>query len=239
MLADRRRCRLRVDAAELGERTECVLRNLTECDVWLGVPLAAVRVENLTRCRVLCGAVQGSLFVRACNRTLLVGAAGQARIHDSRACTFQLLLRSSAVIEHCTTLQFGPRAAFDGDAALLAAWAGVGRLAWRAVLDFDHIHQSTPSPNFALVDPAEVDSTHSVGSDDEADEDQAPAPVKTFEMRGDLPCEQVDIVNNECTFNAAAVESKSNDEKDRAPDRTDELCDVPSKQVDTGDEKTE
>lgn len=85
------------------------LLNLTDCVVILGDVTRAIRVDNLTRCLVVCaGPTAGSVLLHACEDSAFLLQSRQIRLHTSRRCTFLLSVMSRPIIEHCSGLRFGP-----------------------------------------------------------------------------------------------------------------------------------
>uniref|UniRef100_A0A0D9VH35 C-CAP/cofactor C-like domain-containing protein n=1 Tax=Leersia perrieri TaxID=77586 RepID=A0A0D9VH35_9ORYZ len=140
---------LRVSDEKDGDFT---LADLVSCQVYLKGKCRALYVHKLRDCRVLVGAVFGSVLIEDVERCTFVMAAHQIRIHEARATDFYLRVRSRPIIEDCSGVRFAPHALrYEGieedlrDAGLeeeTGNWANVDDFKWlRAV----------QSPNWCLV----------------------------------------------------------------------------------------
>ncbi|KAF0927445.1 hypothetical protein E2562_033493 [Oryza meyeriana var. granulata] len=140
---------LRVSDEKDGDFT---LADLVSCQVYLKGKCRALYVHKLKDCRVLVGAVFGSVLIEDVERCTFVMAAHQIRIHEARATDFYLRVRSRPIIEDCSGVRFAPHALnYEGieedlrDAGLeeeTGNWANVDDFKWlRAV----------QSPNWCLV----------------------------------------------------------------------------------------
>jgi len=84
------------------------LENLSGCIVMVLDQLGAVRMRNITECRVWLGAVQSSVLIYGCERCAITAAARQVRIHDAHRSAFHLFSVSPPVIERSEHILFAP-----------------------------------------------------------------------------------------------------------------------------------
>jgi tubulin-specific chaperone C len=62
----------------------------------------ALRLRNLTDCRVLAAPVRGSVYVENCTGCTVMAAGRQLRVHDTHATDFYVHTLSGPIIEGCT-----------------------------------------------------------------------------------------------------------------------------------------
>ena len=142
-------------AAEL-EGADLTVQGVEGCDVVLAGSVGALRLVDVTDCRVLGAAVQGSVFVEGCRGGQLFLAARQLRIHDAHGVDLYLRCKSKPIIEHSDALRFAPfDQAFPGrDGLLRAAGLAEDGGQWRDVEDFGWI-KASQSPNWAVLPVAD------------------------------------------------------------------------------------
>ncbi|KAF0927444.1 hypothetical protein E2562_033492, partial [Oryza meyeriana var. granulata] len=90
-----------------GRRDATLVKDLR---VYLKGKCRALYVQKLKDCRVLVGAVFGSVLIEDVERCTFVMAAHQIRIHEARATDFYLRVRSRPIIEDCSGVRFAPHA---------------------------------------------------------------------------------------------------------------------------------
>lgn len=89
--------------------TDFVVCDAASCSITVEAGLLALKLSCLTQCTVICGAVQGSVWVDRCNDcTIELAGAAQLRIHSSQRCRFRLVVRSDPILEDSTGLVFSP-----------------------------------------------------------------------------------------------------------------------------------
>jgi len=137
--------------------SDYVLEGLTDCTVFLLGTLRALRCHNLTRCKVYCGPVAGSVHVQAVDGCHLAIPARQVRIHNATNGTcFYIRTLSNPIIEHSTGVGFAPYAfEYPGSlAAMDAAGLGSDPGMWSKVDDFGWIKKQQ-SPNWSVIPEGE------------------------------------------------------------------------------------
>jgi len=157
LIEERSNCAIVLRQADVSN--DVTLKGLTGCRVWIDAQLAALRCDALVDCRVMCGNVAGSMWIKRSTNCVFVGTAHQVRVADSHASLFQIRTRSRIGVEASDTLRFAALCPVDGCLSARfddAAADDPERDAWRLVQDFDWIKPSTPSPNWAIVEPAPV-----------------------------------------------------------------------------------
>lgn len=126
---------------------------LNKCTVVLQGNPAALHATNLTDCKVLCGPVNGSIFVDNCVNCLFVLACQQLRIHKTIECQFYIHVTSKAIIEDSKLLNFAPYnwkyGNIDADYASSQLNQNVNN--WDAVDDFNWLAVDHPSPNWSVL----------------------------------------------------------------------------------------
>lgn len=149
----------RRDVAEEIVLRECIgkdlfLSQLENCCVRLAGGGKAMRVDNLRRCRVVCGPTAGSIFVDNCQDCVFVVACQQLRIHTTHRSTFYIHVTSKAIIEDCSELRFAPYRVRPEDEVrpqLSAVGLNPDVNNWDKVEDFYHLALDIASPNWSVL----------------------------------------------------------------------------------------
>ncbi|XP_050423246.1 tubulin-specific chaperone C-like [Adelges cooleyi] len=131
---------------------DIVLEKLDNCKVCIyGIP-STVHMSSLKNCKIFAFA-STSIFVDDCKNTILTCASQQLRVHDTKLCDFYIYVVSTAIIENCKDLRFGPlllnsptiekcfeSTAFDRN-----------KNNWKLINDFDWLSSYEPSPNWTEI----------------------------------------------------------------------------------------
>eukprot|EP00903_Cladosiphon_okamuranus_P012715 g11887.t1 len=158
-LHDLREQEVEVVAENADKDKDFNVTDLDKCKVTILHLLGTLRLRRLTSCRVVCGPVQGPIYVEGCKDCVIVAVGRQLRIHDSEGIDFYVLLASGPIIEDCSGLRFAPaRLRYPQYQEHLQA-AGLDAVtnAWEDVKDFKW-HRAQKSPNWDVVPEAERES---------------------------------------------------------------------------------
>lgn len=148
-------------ADDVASSSDFTLSQLVDCTVYLLGTCSTLHVSHVLRCRIHCVPVSSSILVdeaRGCTFTM---AGRQCRIHRTHDCDLYLCTCSHPVVEHCTSVRFGPyNFELDGVDAQLKEH-GLDRRSshWQAVQDFDWV-RATPSPHWCVIPPEERTRAH-------------------------------------------------------------------------------
>ncbi|CAM9814138.1 unnamed protein product [Ectocarpus fasciculatus] len=150
-----------VSAEDADKDKDFNVADLDNCKVTILHVLGALRLRRLTSCRVVCGPVQGPIYVEGCTNCVVVTAGRQLRIHESRDVDFYVLVASGPIIEDCSGLRFAPaglrypeyqhhlQAAGLDQEAVANAWGDVKDFKW---------HRAQQSPNWTIIPESERES---------------------------------------------------------------------------------
>jgi hypothetical protein len=97
------------DAHDLEDR-EYMLSNLSNCKVYLKGKCRALFVNKLRNCQVYAGPVTGAVLVEDVDRSILMLASHQIRIHSTKYTDFYLRVRSRPIVENTRAVRFAPYA---------------------------------------------------------------------------------------------------------------------------------
>lgn len=128
------------------------LSDLSDCLVEIFGAPSAVKINNLSDCRVFIGPVTTSIFVADCRNCQFRFACQQLRVHTSRDCQFYLHLTSRGIIEDCKELVFGRLDwNYDGiDQHFELANLSSSTNHWNRIDDFNWLSKEKPSPHFRI-----------------------------------------------------------------------------------------
>jgi len=136
------------------EKKDVVLSSLTGCRVIIQGSPSTVHITSVRDCTVLCGPTSGSVFVDDCEKSIIVVACHQLRVHRTSSTSFYLHVTSRAIIEDCSLVQFAPYnwtyAHLDED--FDSAGLDHSRNNWNAVDDFNWLAADKQSPNWSVMD---------------------------------------------------------------------------------------
>lgn len=154
VIADRENCLIVLRQTDVNN--DVTLKNLTDCRVWIDASTSALRCDSLRNCRVMCGNVAGSMWVKRSDNCTFVGTAQQVRVGESHGSLLQMRTKSRICIEQSDTLRFAALCPVDGcETAQFAASADENdndnHDVWSQVQDFDWIKPTTASPNWSVV----------------------------------------------------------------------------------------
>jgi len=136
------------------EKKDVVLSSLTGCRVIIKGSPSTVHITAIRDCVILCGPTSGSMFVDDCQKSVVVVACHQLRVHRTSSTSFYLHVTSRAIIEDCSSVQFAPYnwmyTHLDEDFSK----AGLDQMRnnWNAVDDFNWLAADKHSPNWSVMD---------------------------------------------------------------------------------------
>ena len=136
---------------------DVALANLDSCTVQLFGAPSAVHINKLTKCRVFCGPVSGSIFIQDCVNCVFIVACQQLRIHTTTNTKFYIHVTSRAIIEDCSTVQFGPYNWVYPSINEHYKISGLdrNRNSWNDIDDFNWLAADKHSPNWSILSPEE------------------------------------------------------------------------------------
>eukprot|EP00127_Corallochytrium_limacisporum_P004105 Clim_evm50s157 gene=Clim_evmTU50s157 len=138
---------------------DLALANLTNCLIDIRRRCGALHLSNITDCVLLCGPIKGSCLMYKCEGSKLYIMCQQLRIHDTYDTDFYLYVHSSAIIEDCDRVRFGPfvlhadtRSLYADEKADFAAYSfSAARNRWHKVEDFKWLRPGEPSPHWQTI----------------------------------------------------------------------------------------
>ena len=144
------------DAEEINLK-DVALADLTECTVLLKGAPSAIHINKLKNCKIFCGPVPGSIFIRECIDCIFVLACQQLRIHSSTQSQFYIHVTSKAIIEDCNTVRFARYNWTYNDLEKHYEKSGLSkeRNNWDKVDDFNWLAADVHSPNWAILEESE------------------------------------------------------------------------------------
>lgn len=136
------------------EKKDVVLSSLNGCRVLIQGSPSTVHITSIQDCIILCGPTSGSVFIDDCQKSTIVVACHQLRVHRTLDTSFYLHVTSRAIIEDCTSVQFAPYTWMYADLDEDFRKAGLDRKRnnWNAVDDFNWLAADKQSPNWSVVD---------------------------------------------------------------------------------------
>ncbi|XP_005093429.1 tubulin-specific chaperone C [Aplysia californica] len=144
---------LRKEADEINKK-DVALAGLTECTVLLCGAPSAIHINKLKNCKIFCGPVPGSIFIRECSNCTFVLACQQLRIHSTTESHFYIHVTSKAIIEDCNTVKFAPyNWSYEQlDKHYQATGLSKVRNNWDKVDDFNWLAADAHSPNWSILE---------------------------------------------------------------------------------------
>ncbi|XP_033119572.1 tubulin-specific chaperone C-like isoform X3 [Anneissia japonica] len=129
------------------------LSELVDCKVVLKGSPSAVHIDKLTRCKVFCGPVSGSIFIADCTDCTFIMSCQQLRVHTTTSCSFYLHVTSRAIIEDSTKVVFAPYDWTYDEIEKDFALSGLDRSknSWDDVDDFNWLASDKHSPNWSIL----------------------------------------------------------------------------------------
>lgn len=155
VIADRENCLIVLRQTDVNN--DVTLKNLTDCRVWIDAKTSALRCDSLRNCRVMCGNVAGSMWVKRSDNCTFVGTAQQVRVGESHGSLLQMRTKSRICIEQSDTLRFAALCEVVGCETAQFATSGDENDndnnddVWSQVQDFDWIKPTTASPNWSVA----------------------------------------------------------------------------------------
>jgi len=136
------------------EKKDVVLASLNGCRVLIQGSPSTVHITSVQDCIILCGPTSGSVFVDDCQKSTIVVACHQLRVHRTSVTSFYLHVTSRAIIEDCSLVQFAPYNWMytDLDEDFRKAGLDFKRNNWNAVDDFNWLAADKQSPNWSVMD---------------------------------------------------------------------------------------
>ena len=133
--------------------TRCVVdRTPTSETPGTGWPLVSLTLKNIRSSLLICGSITGAVHLTRLQHCIIVVAAGQLRMHDSRDCDVYLRCGSRPIIENCFNIRFASLPHYHErlvpqNIFLSQDTNGL----WRQVQDFGWVNAERPSPNWSMV----------------------------------------------------------------------------------------
>jgi len=93
---------------KIAEINDFSLSSLSKCTVYMLQKLDALRITQLSDCIVVCGPVNGSIFIENCSNCTFALVSQQIRLHTTHHCSLYIHSRSHPIIEDCNSLHFAP-----------------------------------------------------------------------------------------------------------------------------------
>lgn len=127
------------------------LTSLKSCIVDMSVPthnrrpFASLTLSDIQHSLIICGDVDGPVHITNVERSTIVAACRQFRMHGSTACDIYLDCRSSPIIEDCSAIRFAPAPKMHTDKR-----HSDGGNKWDQVEDFKWL-RAEPSPNWQIL----------------------------------------------------------------------------------------
>lgn len=151
---------------------DVVLSNLKNCTISICDHLGAIRINDVSNCKIYIGPVASSLLVEKIVDSVVFIALRQCRIHSATETDFYLLANSDPIIEHSSGLRFAP---YTFEYSELNSHFEASHLnkevnLWNQVKDFNWLRQQQ-SPNWSIIPVAHrIKSISPVLPDDSEDE---------------------------------------------------------------------
>ncbi|GAB6021731.1 hypothetical protein CHUAL_004309 [Chamberlinius hualienensis] len=136
----------------------CRLKN---CTVYIyGYP-STVHITGLKDCDIFLGPVSTSVFVDECESVKFNLACQQLRVHNSRNVNFYVHITSRSIIEECSGIKFAKYCwNYDKlDEHFQSSGLDQNINHWNLVDDFNWLSSDVPSPNWSLLENAELSLT--------------------------------------------------------------------------------
>ena len=89
-----------------------LLTNLQDCLIdmttsrAIGNHFATLVIKNVQQCLLMCGSVNGAVHITSAQRSVIVVAARQFRMHDCKDCIVYLHANGQPIIENCQGIEF-------------------------------------------------------------------------------------------------------------------------------------
>lgn len=156
-IENKENCQIVKKAGEI-DGSDVHFDNIRGCTIVLADMVGAVRMNNITNCKVYIGACASSLLIHGVSNSTFHIALRQARIHNTKDTKFFLHVTSQPIIENSSGCQFGPFGFSYPD--LARQWEGVGHNSnanrYAEVLDFQWLSKDQ-SPNWSLIPDRELE----------------------------------------------------------------------------------
>ncbi|KAI8785250.1 tubulin-specific chaperone C [Biomphalaria glabrata] len=138
-------------------KKDIALANLTDCTVVLYGAPSAIHMNKLKNCKVFCGPVPGSIFIRECTNCTFNLSCQQLRIHSTTNSYFYIHVTSKAIVEDCSDVKFAPCTwTYEGqDEDYASSGLSRERNNWDSVDDFNWLAADVHSPNWSILEESE------------------------------------------------------------------------------------
>ncbi|ESO86141.1 hypothetical protein LOTGIDRAFT_179417 [Lottia gigantea] len=145
---------LSMDPSQINQK-DVALARLKHCVVKLYGSPSAIHVNELEDCKIFCGPVSGSIFIRECKNCVFILSCQQLRIHTTEFTNFYIHVTSKAIIEDSHDVQFAPYNWNYPGIAEHFKLSGLDkeRNNWDDIDDFNWLAVDAHSPNWSLVAP--------------------------------------------------------------------------------------
>lgn len=147
---------IRVGADKLLQK-DVLLKNLTDCKVFLTGNPSTMHMTQLKNCEILSGPVSTSVFIDEATDCQFALACQQLRTHRTTKSDFSLHVTSKAIVEDCREVRFAPLKLDYAGMEQHFESSGLSRATntWNSVDDFNWLASDKPSPNWSLVPESE------------------------------------------------------------------------------------
>lgn len=139
----------------IASHQDIVLSDLANCSVKIYGTPTTVHIDKLVNCWVFCGPTMTSVFIDNCEKSTMLLACQQLRLHKSQECKMYIHVSSKAIIEDCSKIGFGP---YNWNYDMIAEHFKLAGLDgshnnWNEVKDFNWLSATEHSPNwYAIAD---------------------------------------------------------------------------------------
>jgi len=134
------------------------IKECEDCTIFLCGSMGALRTEQIRNCVIMTGPITGGCLMEGATDCVFHMAAHQMRLHHSHGCDYYLQMRSTPIIEDCSTLRFAPYALEYPELPLELDEADLSATAcgenWSNVQDFKWLRQQQ-SPNWCILPEVE------------------------------------------------------------------------------------
>ena len=143
---------IRVESEQIHQK-DVLLKDLTNCKVYLVGNPSTLHMTQLTGCEILAGPVSTSIFIDEATACQFALACQQLRTHRTHKSDFSLHVTSKAIVEDCKQVRFAPLSLIYDDLEKHYETSGLSRSTntWNAVDDFNWLASDKPSPNWSLI----------------------------------------------------------------------------------------
>jgi len=152
--------------------SDIVISNLKNCVISICDNVGALRLNNLSHCKIYVGPISSSMLVYGIQHSLVMIATRQCRIHSATETDFYLQVNSNPIIEHSSSVRFGPYSFSypEIDRQFETSGLDLDTNSWAHVKDFNW-HRTQHSPNWTVIPEKDrVTNATPIMEDDDEDE---------------------------------------------------------------------